>query len=140
MWNNYSAKLHHTAVRISAYLVLWILTYFWSPNLHVIFSVKTFHLPMIFISIADLFLTVFWILMGSNRCLKFSVQPKKTKFRFSRLRCTLTVQSSSSAAISWTLLIALFFIKITAQMLLYFCCYANFSCLYYEGDISPSYR
>lgn len=104
---------------------------------HVISSVKTFHLLKGFISITGLLLIIYYILIGFNRSLKASVQPEET-FRFSKLWNSLTVQFSSSAAISWTLLIALFSIKIIAQLLCP-CCYANSSCLYYKGDVSPIY-
>lgn len=71
--------------------------------------------------------------------LKSFSSARKKKFSFSKLRSSLTVLFSSSAAISWTLLTALFFIKTIAQTLLCSCCYAISSCLYYKDDMCPSY-
>lgn len=86
----------------------------------------------------DLLKITYDILTSFNRCLKVSVQTEKKKFRFSKLRSCLTVLFSSSVANSWSLLIALFFIKTIAQTLLCFCCYAASSCLYYKDDIFAS--
>lgn len=85
----------------------------------------------------DLFLVTYDILIGFNRGLEVSVQTEK-KFKFSKLRSSLTALFSSSIANSWSLLIALFFIKTITQTLLCFCCYAVSSCLYYKADISAS--